>query len=181
MERRRFPRVLPGMSPCRLCLAVLVVGVALGCGGKEEGASSTRAAQLHEAETHARGGDYAGAMTILRKGLDAHPDDPERLNRFALAARLRHDATSEMDFRDQELLALRRARAALHRYPVPTALRVAILVNLSTTLWEMGMRKEAAASYREALRWAPVHPDAAGIWRRIRAADTLPEEDELDR
>lgn len=163
------------------CLTGLVALSAPGCGGNKQDASRIRAEQLHKAEARARRGDYAGAMKILRRALDEHPEDPERLNRFALAARLRHDATSEMDFRDQELVALRKARSAMARYPVSKTLRVAILVNLSTTLWEMGMRKEAGAGYREALRWAPEHPDAGAIWRRIRLADTIPEEDEVDR
>jgi tetratricopeptide (TPR) repeat protein len=115
-------------------------------------------------------GDYGCAMEALQAVLKSRPTDPELLNRFAVAARLRYYQTGDMDYRDQELEALRKAVKLL-----PSAAH--IQVNFGTTAWELGMRKEAAKAYLRALELVPKHPDAALMRARIERS-TVEVEDE---
>ena len=83
-------------------------------------------------------------MQALRKVLESRPSDAMVLNQLAMAARLRYYQSGDMDFRDQELEALRKAVKLAPKLET-------IQVNYGTTAWELGMRKEAARAYERAL------------------------------
>jgi hypothetical protein len=55
-----------------------------------------------------------------------------------------------------------------------------VQVNFGTTCWEMGLRREAAKAYAQALELEPKHPDAAIMRDRIRRSTTEVEDEEQE-
>ena len=158
-----------------LVLVLCAVGVAPACRDKPKKAPRITPAEAKDLTQRASQcflqGDYACAMEGLRKVLKSRPDDATVLNQFAVAARLRYYQSGDMDFRDQELEALRKA--------VKLAPKAAhIQVNFGTTAWELGMRKEAAKAYQRALELHPSHPDAPLIRDRIKRSTVEVEDEE---
>jgi tetratricopeptide (TPR) repeat protein len=151
---------LPSLAACALGGLGALAG---GCGDEESAKKqqAQRAAHRARAEACFDQGRYGCAMKAFRAALATRPKDPALLNRFAMAARLRYYVTGEADYRDQELVALRRAVA--HAPDQPT-----LLVNFATTCYELGRWPRAAWAYRRALRIEPNHPDAALMRRRIK-------------
>jgi tetratricopeptide (TPR) repeat protein len=158
-----------------LILALVLAGPGPGCGrGKKKSGriSKTQARDLEKRAAVCFGqGDYACAMDGLQKVLKSRSGDPELLNRFAMAARMRYYQSGDMDYRDQELLALRKAIKLSPQ-------RAHIQVNFATTAWELGMRKEAAKAYTRGLEMWPKHPDAALIRSRIKRSTVEVEDEE---
>jgi len=165
------------MRDSLLALFLILSGLAPACRDKKQKARRISSAEARNLRSRASAcfvaGDYACAMKGLRAVLKSRPDDPELLNQFAMAARLRYYQSGDMDYRDQELEALRKAVKLL-----PTA--VHIQVNFGTTAWELGMRKEAARAYERGLELRPKHPDAALIRSRIKRS-TQEVEDEQEQ
>ncbi len=156
-------------------LCVVLAGLLLACGAskKADGAISTSEAKdlRKRAMLCFTTGDYACAMGGLRKVLKSRPGDAELLNQFAVAARMRYYQSGDMDYRDQELEALRKA--------VGLAPSVAhIQINFGTTAWELGLRKEAAKAYQRGLELAPKHPDAVLMRIRIKRSTVEVEDEE---
>ncbi|MFH2008240.1 MAG: hypothetical protein ABI333_16775 [bacterium] len=153
---------------------VLLFAVA-GCGGGSKGAKPLTGAEERELRSKAAGcferGEYGCAMEALRVVLQKRSTDPLLLNRFAVAARLRYYQSGDEDYRDQELEALRKAAKLLPGSAV-------VQVNVGTTCWEMGLRREAARAYRRALELKPKHADAALIRERIAHSTKEVEEEE---
>lgn len=170
-------RPLPQALVAALCLSLTPVIPACRGRGKSKSKDHLSPRKARDLSTGAdkcsAQGDYACAMERLSKVVKSRPADAKLLNRFALAARLRYYQTGEMDFRDQELEALRKAVKLL-----PSAAN--IQVNFGTTAWELGMRKEAAKAYQRALELTPKHPDAALMAARIKRS-TVEVEDEEDQ
>ncbi len=164
-----------GRPPLLRALGVLLsLWMAQGCGGSKSKGPAISGAMARKLRLRASAcferGDYACAMSSLERLARSGPRRAELLNEFAIVARFRYYQSGDMDFRDQELDALRKA-AKLEP-------RVAhIQVNLGTTAWELGMRKEAAEAYRQALRLEPNHPDAALMRARVQRS-TVEVEDE---
>jgi len=162
--------VVPGLA-----LGLVLATVTPGCGRGEQKARRVSKAKARDLQKHAGvcfgQGDYACAMESLRKVLKSRPSDPELLNRFAMAARMRYYQSGDMDYRDQEIEALRKA--------VKQAPKVAhIQINFGTTAWEMGLRKEAAKAYQRGLELKPKHPDAALMAARIKRSTTEVEDED---
>ncbi len=155
-------------------LLIGLMGLA-ACGGskdKPKAADQRSPKRLkRDAERCFDQGRYDCAMETFRKALKKNPEDPDLLNRFAVAARLRYYVTGEADFRDQELVALRKAAKAAPRH-------TSIQVNFGTTCWEMGLRREAAQAYQRALALEPSHPDAALMRARIKRSTKQVEQEE---
>ncbi len=158
-----------------LSLCLILAGVAPACRDKNKPAGHLSASKAKDYQKRAMAcfvrGDYACAMEGLGKVVKSRPKDAELLNRFAVAARMRYYQTGDMDFRDQELESFRKA--------VGLAPSVAhIQINLGTTAWELGMRKEAAKAYRRGLELSPKHPDVALIRARIKRSTVEVEDEE---
>lgn len=170
---RPFPRAL-GLA-LSLAPALFWAGIAPGCGRGKKKAShltKTEAQDLQKRAATCFGqGDYACAMEGLQKVHKARPGDAEVLNQFAMAARMRYYQSGDMDYRDQELGALRKAIKLSPQ-------RAHIQVNFATTAWELGMRKEAAKAYTRGLEKWPKHPDAALIRSRIKRSTVEVEDEE---
>jgi len=155
---------------------LVLAGLFSTCGSSSQGDGSISASKAQELQKRAQGcflqGDYACAMQGLRTVLKSRPGDAELQNRFAVAARMRYYQSGDMDYRDQELEALRKA--------VRLAPSVAhIQINFGTTAWELGLRKEAARAYQRGLELAPKHPDAVLMRVRIkRSTVSVEDEDE---
>ncbi len=157
-----------------LWLALAACLAATACGDKSKKGAKLSGAKVKDLSQRAKAcfvqGDYACAMEKLRTVLKSRPDDVVVLNQFAMAARLRYYQSGDMDFRDQELEALRKA--------VKLAPKAGyVQVNFGTTTWELGMRKEAAKAYQRALELQPKHPDAPLMRTRIKRS-TVEVEDE---
>jgi tetratricopeptide (TPR) repeat protein len=160
-----------------LVLALVLAGIAPGCGRDKKKAHRITKTEAKDLQKRAAAcfvqGDYACAMEGLQKVHKARPGDAELLNQFAMAARMRYYQSGDMDYRDQELDALRKA--------IKLAPALAhIQINYATTAWELGMRTEAAKAYTRGLEMWPKHPDAALIRSRIKRS-TVEVEDEQEQ
>ena len=155
--------------------ALLLLCAAMAACGGDAKKSAAQQASLGKVTRRAEAcfdkGRYDCAMTGYAKALKAQPGDPDLLNRFGVSARLRYYVTGEADYRDQELVALRKAAKG-----APKQARVQ--VNLGTTCWEMGLRREAATAYGRALSLEPKHPDAALMRARIKRSTQEVEEEQ---
>jgi Flp pilus assembly protein TadD len=138
------------------------VGLLASCArgdGPRRAADRARVEQAEAAACLGRG-DYACALARLRAAVALVPGDAVLWNQLGVAARLRFYQTGEDDYRDQELDALKRALKL-------DARSVDVLVNLGTTCWELGLRKEAAQAYGKAISLRPDHPDVLLMRERM--------------
>lgn len=163
------------MRAALLALCLILTGFASGCRDKKKQAGRISSGEARDLRKRAGAcfsqGDYACAMKALGQVLKSRPSDPELLNQLAMAARMRYYQSGDMDYRDQELEALRKA--------VKLAPSVAhIQVNFATTAWELGMRKVAAKAYQRGMELWAKHPDAALIRSRIKRSTARVEDEE---
>ena len=156
-----------------LLTALVAFSLLPGCRDKETSKTKISAkGQRARAERCFGTGDYGCAMEALRRVLKIRPKDATLLNLFAMAARHRYYQSGDADFRDQELEALRKAIKLAPQ-------EATIHINFGTTCWELGIRREAAESYRKALALHPEHPDASLMKDRINRS-TKEVEDEQE-
>jgi tetratricopeptide (TPR) repeat protein len=109
-------------------------------------------------------GDTGGAVTILRRLLDLHPEDADLLGLLGIALEDSSDPAG--------------AEAALRsavEQPAETAIRLRNLANLASLLFDSGQRKDAASLMQQAqLRWEEERaPEANELTCLARLAEVM--------
>jgi tetratricopeptide (TPR) repeat protein len=104
------------------------------------------------------------ALAHYRAACKKHPKSAKAQNFLGMALRYKFYETGDQSYRAKELEAFDTAVHLDQKWVVAR-------INLATTLWEMGRRKEAAEEYGKALELDEDHPDRVSIRSRIKAVE----------
>lgn len=141
-----------------LAAAGLILGLYFGLRNEESAGDLFSKGECAFAE-----GDYEKAIECYKAGLEKEPSSSAGYNLLGMAYRFHYNQTGSTKYRQQEIEAFKKAIELDPNNPVP-------LVNVGSTLFYLGEKKEAAGYLERALAVYPDHPDRGGIEEMIREA-----------
>ena len=109
-------------------------------------------------------GDYQKAVEYYLEGIEKEPDSAVGYNLLGMAYRFQYNATGDQVFKDKEIAAFRKAIELDPR-------EHAALINLGTTLYNLGKVKEAAGYLKRGLEGYPQHPERTQIEQMIQEGE----------
>ncbi|MBU1219090.1 hypothetical protein KKF34_15690 [Myxococcota bacterium] len=124
--------------------------------GKKKKSEITDIYNYENAANHLRIGKYADGLLILQKIQPKHKDDSTYWNTLGMALRLNSFIDGDKDLRKREVQAFQKALSLK-----PDDL--SIMINLASTLLDLGKKEEACSLFKKILPQASKHPEVGTI------------------
>lgn len=119
---------------------------------------------FEQGATLVKQGKYDEAIKKYKKGLRREPRSAVGYNYLGIAYRYKYEQLRSLTWRDKEVEAFKKAIELDPNFYLP-------YVNLGTTYFSMGNRKEAARYLRKSLEIYPEHPSREVIEQMIQEGE----------
>lgn len=119
---------------------------------------------FEDGATLVKGGKYDEAIKKYKKGLRREPRSAVGYNYLGIAYRYKYEQLRSLKWRDKEIEAFKKAIELDPNFYLP-------YVNLGTTYFSMGNRKEAALYLKKSLEIYPEHPSRELIEQMIQEGE----------
>lgn len=137
--------------------------------GKKKKSEITDIYNYENAANHLRIGKYADGLLILQKIQSKHKDDGAYWNTLGMALRLNSFIDGDKDLRNREVQAFQKALSLK-----PDDLN--IMINLASTLRDLGKKEESCGLFKKILPRAAKHPDAGTITAIVNDCNEVKQE-----
>jgi len=148
----------------KFILPILAIFTILAaCASLQDTKSAT--AYFDEGASLVKKGKYEEAIKKYQKGLRIEPRSAVGYNYLGIAYRFKYEQLRSLNWRQKEIEAFKKAVELDPNFYLP-------YINLGTTYYGMGNRKEAALYLRKGLEIFPEHPSRELIGIMIREGET---------
>jgi len=149
------------------CFIVLALALA-ACEGDDESSDSSgkeTANSVEEGMQAFKAGRYDEAISSYNGALEKQPKAAHIHNLLGMAYRFKYNKNKDQELKEKEIEAFKKAVELEPSF-------VVAIVNLGSTYYYMGKKKEAAKQFERVLELTPNHPDAERLKKMIAEVGT---------